>query len=200
MFQQARAMIFDFDGTLVDSNAIKWKAFERCFEDVPEYLQEILRYCCTNNHVPRWEKFRYVHENILKIPYTAETESKLLKRFEEETTEQIIAAPAFPDAERFLQQASHTRLLGVLSSTPHPILSHILQHRGWTGYFTTLQGAPVDKGAWLEQFRKERGFSGREVFFFGDTPEDALAAEKSGCRFIPIVPLKNFSEFLEWTS
>ena len=49
-FGSAKALVFDFDGTLVDSNAIKWKAFEACFDRFPDRREEILSYCRGNNH------------------------------------------------------------------------------------------------------------------------------------------------------
>lgn len=45
LIREARALVFDFDGTLVDSNAIKRRAFERCFSEFPDRLEEIMRYC-----------------------------------------------------------------------------------------------------------------------------------------------------------
>lgn len=192
----ARALIFDFDGTLVDSNAIKREAFKRCFEDHPDRPQEILAYCYANNHIPRWEKFRHVHEKILKIPYTRDTETRLLKQFERETTEQIMAAPALPGAEAFLKQASATHPLGILSSTPQEILLRILQRRGWVPLFRWIQGAPVNKAEWLSRLQIEQGLARDQVLFFGDTPEDAQSAQDSGCSFVLISDRKNFSEML----
>jgi len=38
---QAQALILDFDGTLVDSNPIKLKAFDLCFEKYGDRMDEI---------------------------------------------------------------------------------------------------------------------------------------------------------------
>lgn len=194
--QGARALIFDFDGTLVDSNAIKREAFRRCFEEFPDRLEEILAYCYAHNHVPRWEKFRHAYEQILKIPYTREAEIRLLRRFEQETTEAIIAAPPLPGAEPFLRQTAVTHPLGILSSTPQEILRQILERRGWAPLFRWIQGAPVNKTEWLTRLQAEEGLTGGHLLFFGDTPEDAQSARESGCSFVLISDRGNFAELL----
>ena len=178
-------IVFDFDGTLVDSNPIKRRAFELCFSEFPAQKEGILAYCGGNNHVTRSEKFRHVYENILKMDYTPEVEKKLHLRFERETTEQIVRAPEIPGASEFIRNARPKHRTALLSSTPHPILLEILERRGWSGWFDLKQGAPVNKAAWLKGLEKA-GWPPEQVLFFGDTPEDARSAQTAGCRFIPV--------------
>ena len=183
---QARALVLDFDGTLVASNCIKWRAFEICFGDFPDRLPEIMAYCRSFNHVPRDVKFRSIYKNILRLPYDPHTEAALVNRFERETTEQIVQAAEIPGAEEFLRAVSRTHFTAVLSSTPDDILRSILERRGWTGYFKYIQGAPVDKARWLGGFHSKQGIHLDSIVFFGDTVEDQAAASRSGCRFVNI--------------
>ncbi len=182
----AKVLVFDFDGTLVDSNPIKWRAFGRCFEEFAEQQEEIQAYCRGNNHTPRGEKFRYVYEQILKLPYTPEVEIRLHRCFEENTTRQIIQAPSLPGAESFLQQVRQTHRAALLSSTPHPFLLQILRERRWTDYFRWIQGAPVDKTDWLKNLRDRHRLGKEELIFFGDTLEDAHSALVAGCPFVAV--------------
>lgn len=182
-----RCLVFDFDGTLVNSNPIKWRAFERCFEEIPQpQRQEILSYCRNHNHTPRWEKFRYAYEKILKLPFTPEVEAALLARFDRETTQPIIEAPEIPGASEFLKSVRGSFQTALLSSTPHEILLRLLKERGWLEYFQAVQGAPVDKARWLEHFRLANRLECEEVLFWGDTEEDAEAAKRFGCRFVAV--------------
>lgn len=196
-------LVFDFDGTLVDSNRIKWEGFNRCFAEFPEQRDEILAYCRGNHHVTRGEKFRAVYEQMLGLPYSPEIERRLHRRFEEATTDAIIRAPEIPGASEFLQRARSRHRTAVLSSTPHEILLVILERRRWSSYFDLKQGAPVDKATWLRALER-MGFPRHEVLFFGDTPEDAAAARVAGCRFVPVLNpglsnggpvLRDFKEF-----
>ncbi len=182
----ARALVFDFDGTLVDSNPIKWRAFEVCFGDFPDQLPEILAYCRSFNHTPRDVKFRSIYETILRRPYGPDIEQGLLKRFERETTEQIIEAAEIPGAEELLRSVCRTHETAVLSSTPSEPLRAILERRGWKRYFKWIQGAPVDKARWLRELRSRQGIPLDSIIFFGDTAEDRDAALKSRCRFVHV--------------
>jgi phosphoglycolate phosphatase-like HAD superfamily hydrolase len=178
--------VFDFDGTLVDSNPLKQQAFAQCFSQFPERLEAILAYCRGHHHVPRGEKFRHVYEQILDLPYTPDAAAALHERFDAETTRQIIQAPEIRGATPFLQRMSRQRATALLSSTPHETLVHIVEQRGWRGYFTEIRGAPVDKTAWLRRLREGQGLAGHAIVFFGDTGEDAEAAAAAGCTFIAV--------------
>ncbi len=194
----AKVLVFDFDGTLVDSNMIKARAFERCFAAFPDRLPEILNYCLGHHHTPRDVKFRVVYEQILRIPYTAQVEQALLNRFEEQTTQPIVEAPEIPGAGQFLEWASARFPTGVLSSTPDPILRKILRRRGWERFFSWVQGAPVDKAAWLRRLFKQERLRGKELLFFGDTEEDYRAGTSAGCLFVAVGSNSGTREFPRW--
>jgi len=181
----ARALVLDFDGTLVDSNPIKRRAFEACFAECPQ-RDEILAYCWGSHHAPRWEKFRHVYEQILRQPYTEARAASLHERFEAATTAQIIAAAEIPGATAFLRRVHGRYLVAVLSSTPDAVLREILAHRGWQDWFDVVQGAPVHKASWLTAFREQQGLDRPSLVFFGDTLEDAAAADEAGCAFIAV--------------
>ncbi|MBI5298867.1 MAG: HAD hydrolase-like protein [Deltaproteobacteria bacterium] len=184
--EKAKALVFDFDGTLVDSNAIKQNAFAKCFFEYPKQLDAIMVYCNSYNNIPRVVKFRHVFENILKLPYPPEVEQLMLDRYASETTEQVIGAAEIPGAIRFLKKVASKKETALLSSTPHEFLLRILERRGLKKYFGRIQGAPVDKKVWLENYVGSRGFSKTEVLFFGDSPEDVQAATGAQVPFIGV--------------
>ncbi len=186
LLRRARALAFDFDGTLVDSNPIKRRAFERCFAEFPDQREEIVAYCSGHHHTPRGDKFRHVYEQILKRPYTPEVAAALHECFEDATTRQIVEAPAVPGAAAFLRLVSRSHMTALLSSTPHETLLRIVQGRGWESLFRVVRGAPVEKGGWLRELRDRHGLAPEELIFFGDSSEDAGAAEAAGCAFIPV--------------
>ena len=62
-----RAIVFDFDGVLVDSVHIKTKAFEKLFKnEEEEKVQQFLAFHKKHGGVSREEKVRYFYSNILR--------------------------------------------------------------------------------------------------------------------------------------
>lgn len=186
LLRRAKALVFDFDGTLVDSNEIKAHAFAVCFAEFPKHHDRILAYCCGNHHLSRSEKMRYVYEEILQLPYSADAEAQLQKRFAAATTQQIIHSPQIPGATQFLSVAKNNYRTALLSNTPQDILFCIIEARGWRGYFDQIRGAPVQKGEWLTMFCKQQLIQPRKTVFVGDTQEDYDASRQAGCMFIGV--------------
>ena len=65
-----KAIIFDFDGVLVESNHIKTEAFKELFQDYPQHLDEIVKYHVLNGGLSRYIKIQYIYKkrlsNLLK--------------------------------------------------------------------------------------------------------------------------------------
>ena len=184
--RRARMIVCDFDGTLVDSNPIKQRAFAECFAEFPDRIDEIMTWCIGRHDLPRGEKFRHVYERLLARPYTPDIAAALHQRFDALTTRQIIDAPAIAGAEEFLRAAHQRGPTALLTTTPHTVLEHIVEQRRWYSYFTLIQGAPVDKAAWLSALQKTWSISRTSLILFGDAREDAEAAAAARCVFVRV--------------
>ena len=55
------AVIFDFDGVIVESLDVKADAFRSLFADHPEHVDQIVRLHRENLGVSRYEKFRTIY-------------------------------------------------------------------------------------------------------------------------------------------
>jgi len=183
--QSSKGVVFDFDGTLVVSNEIKRQGFDFVFADYPDRMAEIRKYCYSFNHTIRGEKFRHVTEQIVGLRYTPELERLCHERYAAFTTDSVAAAPEIPGAAAFVKSLSSYRP-ALLSSTPTAILLEILERRGWRSLFPVVQGAPIDKQAWLKDFQTTLGCAPEQLVFFGDTDEDEESGRRSGCTFVRV--------------
>jgi phosphoglycolate phosphatase-like HAD superfamily hydrolase len=190
----SRRVVFDFDGTLVDSNDIKRRGFDLVFSDHPDHMKEIQDYCHGNNHTIRGEKFKYVTEKILGQTDTPELALSLHELYDRFTTDGVAAAPEIAGASAFLRGLAD-RPPALVSATPHDILLKIVDRRGWRSLFSEVRGAPVNKAEWLRDLQASLGCQASELVFIGDTDEDEESARSVGCTFVRVGRASTKGEF-----
>ena len=77
-----RALVFDFDGVLVESVDTKTKAYAALFKDEgEEVIRSVLKYHLENGGVSRFEKFRFIYQRILCQPLSKEKFHSLCENF-----------------------------------------------------------------------------------------------------------------------
>ncbi len=68
-----KAIVFDFDGVILESAQIKTETFADVVKDYPkEQADAFVAYHITHMGISRHVKFQYFIEEILKQPYSAE--------------------------------------------------------------------------------------------------------------------------------
>ena len=80
---RVRALALDFDGVILESTEIKEAAFRRLFADFHEHLPAIVRHHRDNLGISRFDKFRWIYENLLDRPLAATELDELGRRFSE---------------------------------------------------------------------------------------------------------------------
>ncbi len=60
--EKTKAIIFDFDGVILESMDVKTKAFALLFKDYPEHLPAVLALHQTHGGMSRFEKFEIIYE------------------------------------------------------------------------------------------------------------------------------------------
>lgn len=179
-----KAIVFDFDGVLVESVQIKTDAFRKLFSKWQDKVEEIVAYHIRNMGISRYVKFKYFYENILNEPYSEEIGMELGERFSEIVLNEIKIAPFVKGAEEFLSEKYQKYLLFIASGTPQEELNDIISCRGMSKFFKDIFGASATKkeivGKILDKYNLERD----EVVFVGDAESDIRAARDTGIRFI----------------
>ena len=178
------AVIFDFDGVLVESAELKTQAFASLYADFPDHLHEILSYHQQYVGISRYRKFQHFHEVILGIPYTEEIGMRLGAEFSRLVVDQIIAGPCVPGALEFLDEHHATLPLYVASGTPHAELEQIADAKRLSPYFRALYGSPLPKPEATAKVLERERLSPEQVVFVGDGLSDRGAAEETGTHFV----------------
>ena len=180
-----KAVIFDFDGVLVESVDVKTRAFARMFGDEGEdVVQKVVDYHLTNGGVSRVRKFEYYYEVILKRSLSEEKLRELCNIFSRLVVDEVINSPYVKGAKEFLDIVHSKINLYVASGTPEEELIEIVRYRKMGKYFNGVFGSPMQKGDIARMILNQNGYNTDEVVFIGDSITDLKGAQDSGVRFI----------------
>ncbi|VVB88578.1 Phosphoglycolate phosphatase [uncultured archaeon] len=186
-----KAIIFDFDGVIVESAQVKTEAFRKLFSKWPNKVDEIVSYHIKNMGVSRYVKFKYFYENILKVPYSQEISSELGRQFSDIVLDEIKKAPLVKGMKEFLNNDHKKYLLFIASGTPQEELDDIIYFKGLSKYFISVFGTPATKTEIVNNILKEYNLEKDKVVFIGDAESDKRAAEETGIHFILRVTPEN---------
>lgn len=195
------AIIFDFDGVLADSVAIKTEAFRQLYQSFGDDVAErVVAHHLHHGGVSRTEKIRYCHREFLGIDIAAEETAAMVSRFGELVERAVVSCPEIPGAEAALTAWQHRGTpLFVASGTPTPELRRVLAARGLAGYFTAVHGTPPEKGEALREIVLKNRLDPANCLMVGDSITDYDAADSTGVPFLGCVPKDAASPFPDGT-
>jgi phosphoglycolate phosphatase-like HAD superfamily hydrolase len=180
-----KAVVFDFDGVLVESVDVKTHAFAKLFQDQPDNIvKQVVAYHLANGGISRFEKFNYFYKYLLKQELTPAKEKELGEMFSKLVLDEVIASPLVNGAKKLLDTLKGRFQLFVASGTPQDELRFIVDKKGLTGYFNGVFGAPDTKDVILSRIIRTMSISEKELVMIGDAMSDYLAASDVSAHFI----------------
>jgi len=194
-----KAIIFDFDGVLVESVDVKTRAFARMFEDKgEEVVRQVTSFHLKNGGMTRDKKFMYYYNEILMCSLSDEKLEELCDTFSRLVIDEVISSPYVKGAKAFLEKF-HTEIdFYVVSGTPEQELREIVRLRGMSLFFKGVFGSPVQKGEIAKMILQQNGYNSKEVVFVGDSLEDLRGAIESGTRFIGRLDDSGYDPFVDY--
>lgn len=188
-----RCAVFDFDGTLVDSNQIKRTAFYAVVEDVPQGRAVLDRILTSGEVGDRYDVFQRLSEHFEAVPEhwgsrtRVQWRAALTHRYSALCEGLISQCPELKGATAALVALSSVGLsVLVNSSTPRIALLRILRRRGLMNILDAAYGGPRSKVDNLRHIMARIDLSPDEVVVVGDGEDDRLSAVEVGCAFLPV--------------
>ena len=172
-----KAIIFDFDGVLVESVFIKSNAFRELFCNYPEHLDAFIQYHEYHGGVSRFVKIRYFFETYLGKKLTEDELAHWCRCFSQLVVQHVVLAPLVLGAETLLEYCAQRYDLFVASGTPHEELAAIIKERNMSSYFKGLYGSPATKKDHVGRIMAQERYLPNEICFVGDSVTDYEAAK-----------------------
>lgn len=196
-----RCFFFDFDGVVVESGDIKTEAFIELYEGLG-ISEEVKKHHLENQGISRYDKFRWIAENLLDQTYTEAMGQELGLRFSSLVKQKVIAAPivpGFPDLIRSL--TDYSCYCVIASGTPEDELIDIVEKRGLSEHFNEVHGSPKSKASIVKDVINRKGFQTEDCLFFGDASTDYEAATATSLDFYARLTdeLQDYWEMADYT-
>lgn len=180
-----KAIIFDFDGVILESATIKTNAFSEVVNNYPkEQAEEFVQYHMSHMGISRHVKFRYFIEEILHEQYSDDKEKILADRFSDIVYEKVMRCDYVPGARELLENSYQKYDLYIATGTPEEEIMQILKGRDLEKFFKDVYGTPGKKEDIVADIMGINNYSHREVVFVGDADTDLKAANKNGIYFV----------------
>ncbi len=190
-----KSIIFDLDGTLIDTLDLHIQAFQLLFEEI----NELIPYEKIAENMGRTPR-----DTLLTLlPRLQENKNQLeflAKRKEEILTNLLDHIPKFPGVIELLQYIQKMQLIICLaSSTPKYNVMKMLQGASIDHYFQVIiTGEDITIGKpnpeiFLKAAEKA-GISYETCLVIGDSPHDVIAAKKAGMKIIAVLTGKHSFE------
>lgn len=183
-----RCVVFDFDGTLVESNQIKRQVF---FELASEYEEGLRVMADVMSEADGRERHWIFARFAAALPSRADAKL-LVDQYTKICQERIACAPEIIGARASLKHLqAEGRLLFVNSATPVEPLTRLVRLRKMDKLFSGVYGAPAKKQDNLEYIRSKYGLTPAEILVVGDGESDRTSAKILGCYFVAVNSAEN---------
>ena len=196
---QLSAVIFDFDGVILESADIKTDAFLELFADYPQHRDAIRGHHLDNLGISRFRKFEWIYQELLGEALSPTKLARLGDTFAKIVLDKVLSCPFVPGALEALRALQEHVPLFVASGTPHEELGHIVSERGLNDFFQGVWGSPRAKVDIISEVLAVRHVDAERVWFVGDGVSDYEAAKSAGVQFVARTtpPLREMWERLD---
>lgn len=181
MPQPSQLLIFDFDGTLADSEQALIAAYGRMRTEynLPELSHEEFQEL---KHLTMIERLKFAHEHGVRTHMIPGIMFRLLQEMRHDI-EAVVLFPGIPEVMRELQKRGHQ--LAIVSSSTKDIITDILTRFELNIFASVLSGSSLfGKARKLTRVMRQLEVAPAHAIYIGDEVRDIEAAQKVGIRSV----------------
>lgn len=180
-------IVFDFDGTIVDSLKVKEEAFGKIYEPFGEHIvSEVKKYHRENVGISRHVKFKHWHTHLLNLPFDATVARRLSEYFSQLVVNKVVDSEYIPGAYEFLEKYYGQIKFYIASGTPQRELKKIVSTKGLIHFFNGVYGSPATKTEIIQNILRIERVAPGQVLMVGDATSDLKGARDNGTDFLGV--------------
>jgi pyrophosphatase PpaX len=186
-------IVFDFDGTLVDSNDLKLQTFYEVTEPYDPTGTTITRILKQFPNKDRFVIFQALARELFtkNLTVTPKDLGNLAAQWAEDYTikceKAIELCQEVPGTSETLQWISKQHIpIFINSRTPTTTLKRLVTLRSLHSYISEVYGAPATKSENLRHIQNQTQAKPKEILFVGDSEDDREAAREIDCHFVGV--------------
>jgi HAD superfamily hydrolase (TIGR01549 family) len=181
-----QAIFWDFDGVILNSNAVRDVGFESVLKAYPaEEVKELLDFHQENGGLSRYVKFRYFFEHIRKESVTDDQIQYLANRFSEIMKILLVDSTLLIEESLRAIKANYKKLpLIIVSGSDQTELRYLCKKLEIDHFFTRIHGSPKPKIEWVKEILLEEQLDPTRCLLIGDSFNDFEAASQNNMPFM----------------
>ncbi len=190
-----KTLVFDCDGVILNSNAVKTKAFYNTALPYGEdFARKLVAYHTQHGGISRYAKFETFLNDIVKLPTTTEALAQLLSSYAEEVQRGLLTCEIASGLDALRANTHHARWI-LVSGSDQTELRQIFNQRNIDQWFDGgIFGSPDNKDVILAR-ELHCGNLAQPAILFGDSRYDHEAASRAGLDFVFISGWSEFQDF-----
>lgn len=181
-----KVILWDFDGVLMNSNAVRDLGFEKVLQEFkPDQIAALLDFHKVNGGLSRYVKFRYFFEEILQQEVSEEVILEYANRFSV-IMKELLVSPSLLINEtlQFVKANFNKYPMHIVSGSDGNELRYLCQKMGIDPYFVSIEGSPTPKNHLVADLLERYGYEVTECVLIGDSINDYEAAKVNNIHFM----------------
>lgn len=193
------AIIFDFDGVIVDSKDIRINGFREIFKTYSKNLvDKLIEYHNKNGGISRYEKIKWFYKYIINdVPADHEINLKA-KQFKSIMLEEMVDPDILiKQTLRFIEKCYGSIPLYIISGSDEEELKIICSKLKIEKYFISIEGSPTKKVDLIKDFIMKHTYLPEKILYIGDSLVDFKSAKANKVAFYgfnnkDLIPVSDF--------
>ncbi|RAR47243.1 HAD family hydrolase [Flavobacterium lacus] len=179
-------IFWDFDGVLMDSNAIRNTGFEKVLADYPpEQVEQLLSFHKANGGLSRYVKFRYFFEKIRNESVMEEQITILATRFSVIMKDLLLNEDLlFSETLDFVKRNQGNYKMHITSGSDQEELRYLCESLKISYLFDSVHGSPTAKIFLIKDLIDLHKYDHSKCVLIGDSINDWEAADANGILFM----------------